>query len=118
MVNTYFLAIIANCDIRLLLFQNKYRAKGIEAFKEYSVVTETPVYETAKQNAVNLSDVSDFVTGQLSLYCSPWLIIALSPLCSCTTVPTTTSTSRAQTPLPPKPLTRRGPVWLTTFKVT
>lgn len=39
-------------------FQSKYRAKGIEAFKNYSVVTETPVYETAKQNAVNLSDVN------------------------------------------------------------
>lgn len=37
-----------------------YRAKGVEAFKNYSVVTETPVYETAKQNAQNLSDVSDF----------------------------------------------------------
>ncbi|KAM9710379.1 nebulin isoform 22-T23 [Menidia menidia] len=36
----------------------KYRAKGIEAFKEYSVVTETPVYETAKQNAQNLSDLN------------------------------------------------------------
>ncbi|XP_035801092.2 nebulin isoform X6 [Amphiprion ocellaris] len=35
----------------------KYRAKGIEAFKEYSVVTDTPVYETAKQNAQNLSDL-------------------------------------------------------------
>ncbi|XP_026231879.1 nebulin isoform X6 [Anabas testudineus] len=37
--------------------ESKYRAKGIEAFKNYSVVTETPVYETAKQNAVNLSDL-------------------------------------------------------------
>ncbi|XP_071337112.1 nebulin isoform X4 [Trachinotus anak] len=37
--------------------ENKYRAKGIEAFKDYSVVTETPVYETAKQNAQNLSDL-------------------------------------------------------------
>ncbi|XP_041857200.1 nebulin isoform X5 [Melanotaenia boesemani] len=37
--------------------ETKYRAKGIEAFKEYSVVTETPVYETAKQNAQNLSDL-------------------------------------------------------------
>ncbi|XP_038577044.1 nebulin isoform X13 [Micropterus salmoides] len=37
--------------------ENKYRAKGVEAFKEYSVVTDTPVYETAKQNAQNLSDL-------------------------------------------------------------
>ncbi|XP_072253587.1 nebulin isoform X3 [Leuresthes tenuis] len=37
--------------------ENKYRAKGIESFKEYSVVTDTPVYETAKQNAENLSDL-------------------------------------------------------------
>lgn len=33
----------------------------MESFKDYSVVTDTPVYETAKQNAVNLSDVSDFI---------------------------------------------------------
>ncbi|AWP13502.1 putative nebulin-like isoform 2 [Scophthalmus maximus] len=37
--------------------ENKYRAKGVEAFKDYSVVTDTPVYETAKQNAQNLSDL-------------------------------------------------------------
>ncbi|KAL7385268.1 hypothetical protein ABVT39_018577 [Epinephelus coioides] len=37
--------------------ENKYRAKGIEAFKDYSVVTDTPVYETAKQNSQNLSDL-------------------------------------------------------------
>nr|XP_046260993.1 nebulin isoform X20 [Scatophagus argus]XP_046260994.1 nebulin isoform X21 [Scatophagus argus] len=37
--------------------ENKYRAKGVEAFKQYSVVMETPVYETAKQNAQNLSDL-------------------------------------------------------------
>lgn len=48
------------CVCLVFLFQNKYRAKGVEAFKNYSVVTETPVYETAKQNAQNLSDVSDF----------------------------------------------------------
>ncbi|CAB1328633.1 unnamed protein product [Coregonus sp. 'balchen'] len=34
--------------------ENKYRAKGIEAFKEYSVVIDTPTYETAKQSAQNL----------------------------------------------------------------
>ncbi|KAK7939466.1 hypothetical protein WMY93_002792 [Mugilogobius chulae] len=37
--------------------ESKYRAKGIESFKEYSVVTDTPTYEVAKQNAVNLSDL-------------------------------------------------------------
>ncbi|KAM7406869.1 hypothetical protein PAMA_002863 [Pampus argenteus] len=41
----------------ILQSEHKYRAKGVEAFKEYSVVTETPVYETAKQNAQNLSDL-------------------------------------------------------------
>ncbi|XP_051938798.1 nebulin isoform X13 [Hippocampus zosterae] len=44
---------------------NKYRAKGVEAFKDYSVVMETPVYTTAKQNSVNLSDLryrSDYQT--------------------------------------------------------
>ena len=49
-------------DVQILvfLFQNKYRSKGIEAFKDYSVVTDTPVYETSKQNAKNLSDVRDY----------------------------------------------------------
>ncbi|XP_056292497.1 nebulin [Pseudoliparis swirei] len=37
--------------------ENKYRAKAVESFKEYSVVTDTPVYETAKQNSQNLSDL-------------------------------------------------------------
>ncbi|KAJ0070036.1 hypothetical protein NL108_000298, partial [Boleophthalmus pectinirostris] len=37
--------------------ESKYRAKGIEAFKDYTVVTDTPTYEVAKQNAVNLSDL-------------------------------------------------------------
>ncbi|XP_035859726.1 nebulin isoform X4 [Sander lucioperca] len=37
--------------------ENKYRAKGIEAFKNYSVVIDTPVYETSKQNSENLSDL-------------------------------------------------------------
>ncbi|XP_051998003.1 nebulin isoform X17 [Xyrauchen texanus] len=45
---------------------NLYRAKGIEHFKQYSVVTETPVYETCKQSAYNLSDLNyhhDYVTN-------------------------------------------------------
>ncbi|XP_068592932.1 nebulin [Cebidichthys violaceus] len=37
--------------------ENKYRAKGIESFKDYSVVTDTPLYETSKQNSQNLSDL-------------------------------------------------------------
>ncbi|XP_077393753.1 nebulin [Festucalex cinctus] len=44
---------------------NKYRAQGLEAFKDYSVVMETPVYETAKKNTVNRSDLhyrSDYHT--------------------------------------------------------
>lgn len=44
------------------LLQAKYRAKGIEAFKDYSVVTDTPVYVTAIQNSQNLSDVSVLCT--------------------------------------------------------
>lgn len=43
------------CDT---LFQNQYRAKGIEHFKEYSVVMDTPVYETCKLSAKNLSEVT------------------------------------------------------------
>ncbi|KAL0963985.1 hypothetical protein UPYG_G00316080 [Umbra pygmaea] len=37
--------------------ENKYRAKGIDAFKEYSVVVDTPVYMTAIQSSKNLSDL-------------------------------------------------------------
>lgn len=61
----------ANDNVLVFLFQNKYRAKGVEAFKDYSVVTDTPVYETAKKNAVNLSDVSDFIFLTVLAYHSP-----------------------------------------------
>ncbi|XP_036396839.1 nebulin-like isoform X3 [Megalops cyprinoides] len=37
--------------------ENKYRAKGVEQFKDYSVVLETPVYDTCKLSAINLSDL-------------------------------------------------------------
>ncbi|XP_029112887.1 nebulin isoform X10 [Scleropages formosus] len=37
--------------------EGKYRAKGIEHFKNYTVVLDTPTYETCKQSAVNLSDL-------------------------------------------------------------
>ncbi|XP_037395337.1 nebulin isoform X15 [Pygocentrus nattereri] len=43
-----------------------YRAKGIEHFKNYSVVMETPVYETCKLSAHNLSELNyrnDYVTN-------------------------------------------------------
>ncbi|XP_077436854.1 nebulin isoform X1 [Vanacampus margaritifer] len=53
---------------------NKYRAKGLEAFKDYSVVMETPVYETAKQNSVNRSDLhyrSDYHTNIKGTNTSP-----------------------------------------------
>ncbi|XP_061082445.1 nebulin-like [Conger conger] len=35
---------------------NKYKKKGLEHFKNYTVVLDTPVYETCKQSAVILSD--------------------------------------------------------------
>ncbi|KAG7467209.1 hypothetical protein MATL_G00150970 [Megalops atlanticus] len=37
--------------------EKKYRAKGVEQFKDYSVVLETPVYDTCKLSAINLSDL-------------------------------------------------------------
>ncbi|KAJ8415105.1 hypothetical protein AAFF_G00008030 [Aldrovandia affinis] len=37
--------------------ENKYREKGVGKFKEFSVVLDTPVYETCKQSAINLSDL-------------------------------------------------------------
>ncbi|XP_035250287.1 nebulin-like isoform X2 [Anguilla anguilla] len=36
--------------------ENKYREKGLEHFKNYTVVMDTPVYETCKQSAINRSD--------------------------------------------------------------
>ncbi|XP_053482933.1 nebulin isoform X1 [Ictalurus furcatus] len=46
--------------------ESLYRAKGIEHLKNFSVVTETPVYETCKQSALNLSDLNyrhDYATN-------------------------------------------------------
>ncbi|XP_063070235.1 nebulin isoform X5 [Engraulis encrasicolus] len=37
---------------------NHYKAGGIEQFKNYSVVLETPVYEANRQSALNLSDLN------------------------------------------------------------
>ncbi|XP_064874747.1 nebulin-like isoform X10 [Oncorhynchus nerka] len=53
---------------------NKYRAKGIEAFKDYSVVIDTPTYETAKLSSQNLSDLhyrNDYVTNVKGTNSSP-----------------------------------------------
>ncbi|KAJ8350700.1 hypothetical protein SKAU_G00258300 [Synaphobranchus kaupii] len=36
--------------------ENKYREKALEHFKDYTVVLNTPAYETCKQSAINLSD--------------------------------------------------------------
>ncbi|KAG7331128.1 hypothetical protein KOW79_005097 [Hemibagrus wyckioides] len=54
--------------------ENLYRAKGIEHFKNFSVVTDTPVYETCKQSAQNLSELNyrnDYVTNVKGKNTSP-----------------------------------------------
>ncbi|XP_076858822.1 nebulin isoform X4 [Brachyhypopomus gauderio] len=46
--------------------ENLYRAKGVEHFKNYSVVVDTPVYATSKASAQNLSELnyrSDYETN-------------------------------------------------------
>ncbi|XP_030641691.1 nebulin [Chanos chanos] len=46
--------------------ENQYRAKGIEHFKNFSVVIDTPSYWTYKLSAFNLSDLNyreDYVTN-------------------------------------------------------
>lgn len=45
------------------LLQIKYRTDGKKNFKNYTVVTDTPVYVTAVQSAVQLSDVSILLTA-------------------------------------------------------
>uniref|UniRef100_A0A672T973 Nebulin n=1 Tax=Sinocyclocheilus grahami TaxID=75366 RepID=A0A672T973_SINGR len=54
--------------------ENLYRAKGIEHFKDYTVVTDTPVYETCKQSAKNLSELNyhhDYVTNVMGKNTAP-----------------------------------------------
>ncbi|XP_062861579.1 nebulin isoform X4 [Trichomycterus rosablanca] len=54
--------------------ENQYRAKGIDHFKNYSVVTDTPVYETCKTSAHNLSDINyryDYITNVKGKYTAP-----------------------------------------------
>ncbi|KAG1959921.1 nebulin [Pimephales promelas] len=53
---------------------NQYRAKGIEHFKQYTVVTDTPVYETCKLSAKNLSELNyrhDYVTNVMGKNTAP-----------------------------------------------
>ncbi|XP_048095567.1 nebulin isoform X16 [Alosa alosa] len=53
---------------------NAYKAKGIQQFKDYSVVLETPVYETCKLSAHNLSDLNyrhDYATNVKGQFTSP-----------------------------------------------
>uniref|UniRef100_A0A672PYC2 Nebulin n=1 Tax=Sinocyclocheilus grahami TaxID=75366 RepID=A0A672PYC2_SINGR len=55
--------------------ENLYRAKGIEHFKDYTVVTDTPVYETCKQSsAKNLSELNyrhDYATNVMGKNTAP-----------------------------------------------
>ncbi|XP_045563818.1 nebulin isoform X39 [Salmo salar] len=58
--------------------ENKYRAKGIEAFKDFSMVIDTPTYETAKQSAQNLSDLhyrNDYFTNVKGTNSSPAITV-------------------------------------------
>ncbi|XP_056610379.1 nebulin isoform X2 [Triplophysa dalaica] len=53
---------------------NLYRAKGVDHFKNYTVVMDTPVYETCKQSALNLSDLNyrnDYVTNVMGKNTAP-----------------------------------------------
>nr|XP_055070821.1 nebulin isoform X3 [Misgurnus anguillicaudatus] len=53
---------------------NLYKAKGIDHLKNFSVVMDTPVYETCKQSALNLSNLnyrSDYVTNVLGTNTAP-----------------------------------------------
>nr|XP_017213285.1 nebulin isoform X20 [Danio rerio] len=57
---------------------NLYRAKGIEHFKQYTVVMDTPVYETCKQSAKNLSELNyrhDYATNVLGKNTAPAVTI-------------------------------------------
>ncbi|KAI7808891.1 nebulin-like [Triplophysa rosa] len=53
---------------------NLYRAKGVDHLKNYTVVMDTPVYETCKQSALNLSDLNyrnDYVTNVMGKNTAP-----------------------------------------------
>uniref|UniRef100_A0A672PXC1 Nebulin n=1 Tax=Sinocyclocheilus grahami TaxID=75366 RepID=A0A672PXC1_SINGR len=52
----------------------KLQTKGIEHFKDYTVVTDTPVYETCKQSAKNLSELNyrhDYATNVMGKNTAP-----------------------------------------------
>ncbi|XP_062390347.1 nebulin isoform X5 [Sardina pilchardus] len=66
--------IVRSKNAMQLQSDNAYKAKGVESFKEYSVVLDTPVYETCKLSAQNLSDLNyhhDYDTNVKGHFTSP-----------------------------------------------
>ncbi|KAL2081211.1 hypothetical protein ACEWY4_023064 [Coilia grayii] len=66
--------IVRSKNAMQLQSDNMYRAKGIQHFKNYTVVCDTPVYETCKMSNQNLSDLNyrhDYATNVKGTTTSP-----------------------------------------------